>query len=287
VTITSAPSVTCTGTGTNGATVNFVGTGTCTITATQAGTTYYNAVTTTTTISVTAAVVNPTKYLVTAPANVTAGVAFTVTIKAADASNNVLTTYNASPTVNLTSNSGASPNNIAPTLPSGALTFTNGTATASVTLTRADTGRTVTATTGSVTGTSGAITVAAAAPSTLAYVNVSSTGGAVTGTCVGGGSCGASGMNNKAFSAAVAVTDSFGNTSSNLGSSHSVTVSVSPAGSGSFAPSGSSVTLIVPGTGTATSSQQFTYNAPNGSWTSVTLTATSAGYTSVGATLSH
>jgi hypothetical protein len=127
-----------------------------TVTATDTVTASLNGVTGT--INVSAQPPGPATHLmVTAPANATAGVAFSVSVTALDAANATATGY--AGTVHLTSTDGTA------VLPADA-TLTNGSGTFSVTLTQAGP-QTVTATdtvTASIIGTSGQITVAAGAP---------------------------------------------------------------------------------------------------------------------------
>ena len=147
-----ADSVLTNGTGTFSATLHTTGNETITATDTAngsiAGTSGAIAV------SVTAA----PHFVVSAPANATAGSAFNVTVTAQDQNNNTLTTFG--DTVHFTSSDGSA------VLPADS-TLTNGTGTVSATLRTAG-NQTITATdtsNSSMTGTSGAVAVAAAAAS--------------------------------------------------------------------------------------------------------------------------
>jgi flagellin-like protein len=95
----------------------------------------------------------------------TAGTAFSITITAQDAYGNTATSYTGNPT--LTYSAGT----ISPTS-SGA--FTSGTKTVSVTVTKADTGVSITATSGTLTGTSSIFNVNAGAATKLVYTVVDS-----------------------------------------------------------------------------------------------------------------
>jgi hypothetical protein len=89
--------------------------------------------------------------------------------------------------------------------------------------------------------------------------------------------------NSGTFSAALQITDEYGNTVSELGAGKSVTVSV--AGTTGSSIAGSPVAL--PETGAAVTSARFTFTAPAGTGTYTdTITAASTGYTSATVTAS-
>jgi hypothetical protein len=277
VSTSSSPAGVCSGGGSSGSgSINFLAAGQCTITATQPGNTYYNDGNRTVVVTVSAPAA-PTAFSVSAPSSVTAGTQFAVTIRAQN--NGVtVTSYTGTHAVVLTSNSGSSPNGTAPTLPASAA-FTNGVATVNVTLTRADTGRTITATEGNVTGTSGQITVSAGAASRLAWSGVSPAQGTVGSPCLFTCTVTNVGRNNT-VSVQVGVTDIYGNVVSDLGSGHSVALTSD--GNSTVTPA---TGAAVPATGPATTAA-FTVRTSNGnSWTSSVVTAASTGYTSASITL--
>lgn len=277
----------------SGSTVTFVGAGTCTINANQAGDANYNAATQQQqTFSVAPAPV-ATKFAVSAGASQTAGTSFSVTVTAQTSGGATATSYSGSHTITLTSNATNSPSGAAPTLPSGAVTFSSGVATITgVIMTNAETGRTITASDGSLSGTSGAIAVAVGAPAQLAWTHVTVSAGTLSPLCLFTCTDTALG-NNGTFTGNVSVTDGSGNTVTNLGTGHSVTVSTPGSGAGSggaftLPTAGTSVALSFPATGAADSTVQFTFKGQTGSWTSDTFTAaTSLGttYTSAAATV--
>jgi hypothetical protein len=285
--IASSTTSVCTGSGTNSATITFVGSGQCVLTANQAGDTNWNPATQVTqsfTVSSPAA----THFSVSAGPTQTAGTSFTVTITALDASNNAVTSYTGSHIITLTSTASNAPDGTAPTLPSGARTFTNGVATVSVTLVNAETNRTVTASDGTINGTSNNITVNAGTAAKLAWSGLTTTSGTTSSPCLFTCTITALG-NNNTFTASVAVTDTLGNVVSNIGTGHTVTLTATNVGVAGWtftAPTtATSVTLTLPNTGAAVTTQSFTFKAQNGSWTSDTITAASSGFTSATATV--
>jgi hypothetical protein len=283
VTITSATTSVCTGSGTNGsAVITFVGSGTCTLNANQGGNANYNAATQ---VQQSFSVTSPaaTHFSVSAGATQTAGTSFTVTITAQDASNNTVPSYTGNHSITLTSTAGTAPDGTAPTLPSGNVNFSAGVGTVTVTLVKAESGRTITANDGTINGTSNSITVVAGTAVNLAWENVSSSAGTVSSPCLF--TCNVAAMgNNQTFTANVGVTDAHGNLVSNLGAGHTVTVSTD--GGAFTAPTaGSSVTLTVSSTGSALTTQTFTFKTQTGLWTVDHLTASSTGYTNASAAL--
>jgi hypothetical protein len=257
--IASSTTSVCTGSGTNSATITFVGPGNCILTANQAGNANWNAATQATqsfTVSGGA-----TKFAVTAGATQTAGTPFTVTITAQDASNNTVASYTGNHNITLTSTAGASLDGTTPTLPSGNLNFVGGVATVNVTLVKAESNRTVTASDSTITGTSGNITVNAGAADSIIISNATNKVGAITPTCTRSGTawtCDALGNtsgNTRAFTAQISLVDSFGNVRTNTGSAIAVSLSGSPS------PTPSSVSIA----NGASSSAQFTVPLANGS----------------------
>ncbi|MCU1657692.1 MAG: hypothetical protein JWO57_2348 [Pseudonocardiales bacterium] len=221
-----------------------------------------------------------TKFAVTAGATQTAGSAFNVTVTAQDNSGATIASYSGSHTLTLSTTAGNSPSGATPTVPSGTLTFSGGTATASFTFVKAEASRTITATDGTLTGTSAAITVNAGTASRLAWTHVSVSAGTLSSPCLF--TCTDTALGNNAnFTANVSVTDSLGNTETNLGAGHTVTVST-PASGGAFTSpsSGISVTLTISSSGAADSAAPFTFKTQNGSWTSDAITAATLAGTS-------
>lgn len=229
-----------------------------------------------------------TQFTVSVATPQTAGIAFSPTITAQDLYRNAATAYTGSKTINFTG-PRTSPSGAAPTYPASVV-FSSGAGSASVTLTRAETA-TITATQAGTTiaGASGGIVVNRGAAARLAWTGATVDGGTLSSPCLF--TCTATSVNNKNLTGKVAVTDSLGNTVSDLGGGHTVTVSV-PAGQnlGAFTSptSGTSVSLTIASSGAA-ESPAFNFKAKNGSWTSETLTAgTGAGtpYTNTTAVLS-
>ncbi len=190
------------------------------------------------TYTATALVVTPTpgsavSFSVTNPGAETAGTAYSQTITALDTYGNTATSYTGSKSL-VFSGASNSPNNTAPTVGGTAfgsatsVTFTNGVATPSVTLTNAQP-TAITATQGSITGTSTSITVN---PGTAASLNLAAT----TSTPTAG-----SGDN-----LTITALDSDGNTATSYTGSHSLTFA-----GASASPSGSNPT-VTNSSGTAT-----------------------------------
>ena len=276
VSFSSATTSICTVTG---STVTYVAVGTCTVNANQSGNGSYTAAPQVQrSISVDAA-----QFSVSAGATQVAGTAFTATITAQDTGGSTVASYTGSHSMTLTSTAGNSPSGATPTLPSGSLNFTNGVATVSVTLVDAQTGRTITASDGTASGTSNSITVSAGTAAKLAWTHVAVSAGTLSNPCLF--TCTDTALGNfGTFTANVSVTDALGNTVTGLGTGHTVTVAAS-AGAFTAPSAGSSVTLTIGSTGAADSTQQLTFKAQNGSWTSDSLSASSlAGTTYAGAT---
>jgi len=225
------------------------------------------------------------QFAVSTPSPQTAGAQFTVTVSALDAYKNAVNGYTGGKTLTW-SGQGNAPDGRAPSYPANPVTFTDGVATnLPVTLVLAG-NTTLTVKDGTTTGTSGTVSVNPAAAARLAWTNPSATtGGTLSSPCLF--SCAAHSMNNRTFSARVSATDSYGNTV-NLGTATSVTVSrEEPSGGnvGTFtAPPGSASITLTISAGQA-QSEQFTFQAPNGSWTSNTLNAAGGGFTAASAVL--
>jgi hypothetical protein len=168
-----------------------------------------------------------------------------------------------------------------------ALTFTNGAA--AVTSSKNGLTRLNKAGTTSITATDGTIstaaplvfTVAVGAAAKLALLNLVKSGGTAGSPCLF--TCAITGLGNSGtVNANVAVTDSMGNTVSNLGSGHAIKVAATTGGTIA------NPALTLPETGAAVSTAKFVYTAPaSGSFTHTITAATSAGtvYTSATATV--
>jgi hypothetical protein len=136
------------------------------------------------------------------------------------------------------------------------------------------------------------VTVTTGPPARLAWTNVTVSAGTLSVPCLF--TCTVTTLGNAGTLAAnVSVTDSFGNTVSNLEAGYTVTVSTPSSGAGSggsfTAPTaGTSVILSISSVGVANSTAQFTFKAQSGVWVSDTITAqtlTGTSYTSATATL--
>jgi hypothetical protein len=257
----------------SGTTVTYVSAGTCTLTADQAGNANYLAALQ---VSRSITVTGATKFAVSAGATQTVGTAFNVTITAQDVNGATFAAYAGSHPVVISAPGSSSPSGATATLPTTA-NFTSGVATVSVTLVKAETGRTLTATEGSLTGTSAGITVNAGTAARLAWTSVAVDAGTLSSPCLF--TCTDTALGNfHDFQAKVSVTDSFGNTVSNVGTGHTVKVSTptSPPGDGGAftAPTaGTSVTLTINATGSADSVTPFVFHTQNGNWNSDSFTA--------------
>jgi hypothetical protein len=181
-------------------------------------------------------------------ATATAGTPVTgVTLTAQDADGNTVTSYNASNQAITWSGPQASPNNTAPTLPSGTVSFASGVSTTSlsVTFTRAG-AQTLTATDGSSRTGSATTTVTAAGPAALALANCKVQG--VTQACTSPYSLG----NGGTLVANVQAFDSGGNAAA---ITSAVTMSVTSGSTANYAiTAGAALTID----GTATPANQTT-----------------------------
>jgi len=216
-----------------------------------------------------------------------------LTLTAKDAYGNTATGYTGAK--NLTfSGAETSPSGAAPTVANSsgtainfgtvtAISFTSGVATVSsskngvMKLNKAGVANVV-ATDGTLTTPAVAFTVSVGTASRVALLGVTASAGTVGSLCLF--TCTVTTLGNSGtVKANVAITDSVGNTVSNLGAGKTATVTAS----------GGTITgspLALPETGAAVSSAQFTYTAPaSGNFTN-TITAASTGYTSATATAS-
>lgn len=204
----------------------------------------------------------------------TAGTTFAETITAMLPGGGTDTSYTGAQTLTF-SGPSASPSGASPSY-QASVVFTAGVGSASITLYDAQT-TSLTVTQGMVTGTSASFTVAAGSASKLGFTNFTNApaGSALSG-CPFSCTYTAFGKGNT-VKVSVAVTDSWGNVNSAIGTA--VTVTLSTTG-GSVSPT----SVTVPSSGTA-QSPQFTYTSPTGSWTSQTVTASATGYTNVTMTI--
>lgn len=254
--------------------------------------TFYDAQTTTLTVSAAGPISGTsssftvvggaaTKFALSQPGTQAAGVAFNVTVTAQDTYGNAASYSGGSLSFSGPHNG---PDGAAPTYPANPVTFTNGTATVSITLVKAES-ITLTVSASGVTGQT-PITVNAGNPTNLAWTSASA-GGGTLGACLF--TCTTGSMNNKVFTASISVTDSHGNIVSNIGAAKTITVTASTTAGdllGAFTSPTSTnpVTLTIPASGTATSNP-LAFNAPTGNWNSDTLTATGGGYANATATI--
>ncbi len=253
------------------------------------------AITTPTAVTVTVAPSTATKLVLTSSTlTPVAATGFNLTTTAQDAYGNTATGYTGSKSITF-AGATASPSGALPTVVSSAgtttnfgtataLTFTNGVATPASSkngytkLNKAEAAA-ITASDGTIsTPASLALTVSTGAASRLGWSGLTTSAGAIGSPCLF--TCTITTLGNSGtVKAKVAVTDSVGNTVSNL-AAKTITVT---------ATAGSTVTgspLTTPETGPAISATEFTYTAPaSGSFTH-TITAASTGLTSATATAS-
>jgi len=222
-------------------------------------------------------------------------VADNLTITAQDTYENTVTTYTGAK--NLTfAGASASPNGTAPTVANSsgtatnfgtatAITFTAGVATVSTTkngvmkLYRAESAN-VSVSDGTISSTPIAITVSPLAASRWGFTSVTLSAGSLGANCVF--ACTVTGLGNSGtVKARVAVTDTYGNTVSALGSGHSAKVTVT---SGTGTISGSP--LAIPATGAAESPTTFTFTSrASGTFTETITAAAQEGTAYTNATL--
>jgi hypothetical protein len=234
------------------------------------------------TLAVTVAAPATKLLLAAATATPVAAASDNLTITAQDAYNNVATAYTGAK--NLTfSGASASPSGALPTVSNSsgtatnfgtitAITFTAGVAGVSTTkngvmkLNRAGSAN-VTVSDGSISSpTPLAVTVSVGAAARLGITNISVTAGALGSNCLF--TCTLTGLGNSGkVTAKVAVTDSVGNTVSNLGTSPSVKVTTNGSGTISGSP------LAIPSTGVAEAATSFVFTSKSSGTFTETLTA--------------
>jgi hypothetical protein len=224
-----------------------------------------------------------------------AGASDNLTITAQDVYSNTATTYAGAKNITF-SGVSASPSGTMPTVANSsgtavnfgtatALTFTAGVATVTgssngvMKLAKAESA-TISATDGTIsTAASLAVVVSPGTASRIAFLAPSASAGALSSPCFF--TCTITGLGNSGtFSARLAVTDSLGNTVSNIGTGHSLKVTAT---GGTIAEP----TFTVSSTGAAETATQFTYTSPSsGTYTNTITAATAAGtvYTSATAT---
>ncbi|MGH2868855.1 MAG: hypothetical protein ACRDNK_15000 [Solirubrobacteraceae bacterium] len=217
----------------------------------------------------------------TQPTSVTAGVATTATAVRLTATKNGATDASYSGAGLTWSGASNSPGGTAPTLP-GNPTWTSGTSTFGITLVTAET-ETLTVTDGTRSATFAAIVVNPATATQLAWTNVTGPTGVPAQCSV---SCSLSGFGNgTTASGSVSIIDSLGNAVTNVGSGHTVVITLGGSARGSTTP-GSPATLTIPSSGPATTAL-LQYTSPaQGNYTD-TLTATSTGYANATASISQ
>jgi hypothetical protein len=126
-----------------------------------------------------------------------------------------------------------------------------------------------------------AFTVTVGAAKRVAFTNFTASAGSVAAGCFF--TCTVTGLGNAGtITAALAITDEYGNAISNIGSGKTVTVS----SSGTTGSTVSGSPLTVAATETATTTTSFTYTSPTSVSFTNTITAVSSGYTSATATAS-
>ncbi len=201
------------------------------------------------------------------PASPTAGSSFTVTLTAQLLGGGTDTTYSGTRTITF-SGASNSPFGNTPVYPAN-VTFTNGVGTATITLYNAASTN-LSATDGTKTGSS-TFTVGAGAAAKLVWSGASVSKGTLSAGCTTSCTWTAGGKKGT-FTAAVSAYDAYGNPISNFGSGHTVTFS---AGTNTW----SSGTLTFPAVGTATTASN-SWQAPNNTTWSTTLTASSPGLSS-------
>jgi hypothetical protein len=252
-------------------------------------------ITTPTALSVTVAAASATK-LVLSSSTLTpvAGTGFNVTTTAQDTYGNTATGYTGSKNI-IFVGANASPSGAQPTVVNSAgtavnfgsataLSFTSGVATPAsskngfMKLNKAESAA-ITASDGTIsTPSSLALTVSTGTASRLGLIETTVSAGTIGSPCLF--TCTITTLGNSGtVKSKVAITDSVGNTVSNIGAAKTVTITAT---GGTIAGS----PLSIPEAGLSVSANQFTYTAPaSGSFTN-TITAASTGYTSATATAS-
>jgi hypothetical protein len=217
----------------------------------------------------------------TQPTSVGAGVATAPTAVRLTATKNGVTDTSYTGSALTWSGASNSPTGTAPALP-GSPTWTNGTSTFGITLVKAET-ETLTVTDGTRSATFAAIVVNPGAATQLAWTNVTGPAGIPAMCSV---SCNLSGFGNgQTASASISIIDSLGNPVTDVGSGHTVVVTLGGSARGSTTP-GSPATLTIPSSGAATTALLSYTSVASGSYTD-TLTATSTGYANATASLSQ
>jgi hypothetical protein len=167
-------------------------------------------------------------------------------------------------------------------LPAGPA-WTGGNATFGITLVTAGT-ETLTVTDGTRSATFAAILVNPATTLELAWTNVTGPAG-IPPQCSGSCNYGSGFGNSQTVTASISVVDSLGNIITNVGSGHTVVITLGASAKGSTTPA-SPATLTIPSSGPATTAQLQYTSVAHGMYTD-TLTATSTGYAATTATFSR
>lgn len=219
-----------------------------------------------------------------------------LTLTAQDVYANTVTSYAGSKNITF-SGASASPSGTSPTVVNAAgtavnfgtataLTFTNGvaaTASAKNGLARLPKAgaASVTATDGTTSTASPlAFTVAPGTASRVAFDGLGASKGTVSTVCRL--TCTVSGLGNSGtITGGLAITDTLGNAVSAIGSTKTITVSVTSGGTITGSP------LSIPSSGEAVTATDFTYKAPSSGSFTHTITAASSGYTSATATVTR
>jgi hypothetical protein len=227
--------------------------------------------------------------------SITSGGTSNLTVTAADAGGNTVTSYTGDHSLTF-GGAGASPGGSGPTVTNKTgpavnfgtaetITFSNGVAQISgssngvMTLYKAETAS-VTVSDGTINNNASplSVTVNVGPSARLAWTGIStiSTATPVPSPCYFTCTYSSGFGNNNTWNANVSITDNAGNIVSNVGTGHNVTVALGGSGDGSIT---SGTTLTMPATGPATSLNQVLFKGGHtGTWTN-TLTATSTGFT--------
>ncbi|MGO9247152.1 MAG: hypothetical protein ACLP7W_00960 [Solirubrobacteraceae bacterium] len=197
------------------------------------------------------------KFIVPAPSEQEAGVAFNVTLTATDTWGNIAKSYTGNKTITW-SGPASSPSGQAPSYTT-TITFTEGAGAASaIKLYDAQSTALLAKQSSSVEGTSSSITVRAAAAERLAWSRPEVSAGSIkAGTCPFACVTASIG-HSETFSAYVSVTDAWGNIVSNLGGATKAKVELT-SGSGTLT---NAAALAIPASGPAESSTIFEYTSP-------------------------
>jgi hypothetical protein len=254
------------------------------------------SITTPTAVTVTVSPGTATKLVLTSSTMTPVAAAnFNLTTTAQDVYGNTATAYAGSKNITF-SGASASPSGALPTVVNSAgtvvnfgsptaLTFTAGVAAVSASkngyakLNKAGVTN-VSATDGTLTTPAPlALTVSVGAASKLALLELTASAGSIGTPCLF--TCTITALGNSGtVKAKVGITDSVGNTVSNIGAAKTVNVTVTTGGTISGSP------LTIPETGPAISATEFTYTAPASGAFTHTITAASTGYSNATATAS-